>query len=105
MQDSGQSANPKCDPKFLQVKAAILNLKCIRLLIINENYYEIRMDIRVYKFIYNIIYKLEMATGRASRGQSRAGPENPGPRASRAETGLKIFYLKVLCATENSNFC
>ena len=38
-------------------------------------------------------------------GRPRAGPENPGPRASRAQTGLKIFYLKVLCATENSNFC
>ena len=32
-------------------------------------------------------YPLEMATGRAAR----AGPENPGPRALRAETGLKYF--------------
>ena len=24
-------------------------------------------------------------------GAGRAGPENPGPRAVRAETGLKIF--------------
>ena len=46
-----------------------------------------------------------MATGRAARGPGRAGPENPGPRASRAQTGLKTFYLKVLGATENSNFC
>ena len=38
-------------------------------------------------------------------GRPRAGPENPGPRASQAETGLKFFYLKVLCATKNSNFC
>ena len=38
--------------------------------------------------------KLEMATGRAARGPDRAGPENPGPRALRAETGLKIFYLQ-----------
>ena len=38
-------------------------------------------------------------------GGPRAGPENPGPRALRAETGLKWFYLRVLCATENSNFC
>ena len=28
----------------------------------------------------------------------RAGPENPGPRALRAETGLIIFYLRFLCA-------
>ena len=41
-------------------------------------------------------YQLEMATG-------RAGPENPGPRTLRAETNLNIFYLRVLCATENSN--
>ena len=27
----------------------------------------------------------------------RAGPENPGPRALRAETGLMIFHLRVLC--------
>ena len=31
-------------------------------------------------------------------GRPRAGPENPGPRALRAETGLMIFYLRVLCA-------
>ena len=42
---------------------------------------------------------------RAGRPAGRAGPENPGPRAFRAETGLKLFYLRVLCATENSNFC
>ena len=28
----------------------------------------------------------------------RAGPENPGPRALRTETGLKIFYLRFLCS-------
>ena len=39
-----------------------------------------------------------MATGRAARGPSRAGPENPGPRALRAETGLMNFHLRVLCA-------
>ena len=44
----------------------------------------------------NITFSLEMATGRATRG--RAGPENPGPRALRAETGLMIFYLRFLCA-------
>ena len=27
----------------------------------------------------------------------RAWPENPGPRALRAETGLMIFYLRFLC--------
>ena len=43
--------------------------------------------------------------GRPRAGPGRAGPENPGPRASRAQTGLKFFYLKVLCATENPNFC
>ena len=37
-----------------------------------------------------------MGTGRAARGPARAGagragPENPGPRAVRAETGLKTF--------------
>ena len=31
-------------------------------------------------------------------GRPRAGPENPGPRALRAETGLMIFHLRVLCA-------
>ena len=35
-----------------------------------------------------------MATGRAVRGPGRAGPENPGPRALRAETGLMIFLFK-----------
>ena len=45
-----------------------------------------------------------MATGRAARRPGRAWPENPGPRALRAETSLKFFYLRVLCATENSNF-
>ena len=43
--------------------------------------------------------------GRPRAGPGRAGPENPRPRASRAKPGLKIFYLKVLCATENPNFC
>ena len=33
-----------------------------------------------------------------ARGPKRAGPENPGPRALRAETGLMIFYLRFLCA-------
>ena len=37
------------------------------------------------------MFLLEMGTGRAARGAARAGPENPGPRAVRAETGLKIF--------------
>ena len=37
--------------------------------------------------------------GRPRAGSGWAGPENPGPRALRAETGLKIFYLRVLCAT------
>ena len=46
-----------------------------------------------------------MATGRAARGSGRAGPKSPGRRALRAEMGLKIFNLRVLCATENSNFC
>ena len=34
-----------------------------------------------------------------ARGPERAGPENPGPRALRAETGLMIFYLRFLCAS------
>ena len=38
--------------------------------------------------------QLEMATGRDARGPGRAGPENPGPRASRAQTGLKLFLFK-----------
>ena len=42
---------------------------------------------------------------RASAGRAGPGPENPGPRALRAQTGLKFFYLRVLCAVENSNFC
>ena len=35
-----------------------------------------------------------------ARGPKRAGPgpENPGPRTLRAETGLMIFYLRFLCA-------
>ena len=48
---------------------------------------------------------LEMATGRVARGPARAGPENPGPRALWAQTGLNFFNLRVLCATANSNFC
>ena len=48
------------------------------------------------RLVYSVLY-LEMATGRAARGPGRAGPENPGQRASRAQTGLKFFYLKVLC--------
>ena len=43
--------------------------------------------------VLNNICILEMATGRP-----RAGPENPGLRALRAETGLMIFHLRVLCA-------
>ena len=41
-----------------------------------------------------------MASGRAVHGpgRPRAGPENPGPPALRAETGLMIFYLRFLCA-------
>ena len=39
--------------------------------------------------------------GKARPGQlaetGRAWPENPGPRALRAETGLMIFYLRFLC--------
>ena len=31
-------------------------------------------------------------------GRPRARPENPGLRALRAETGLMIFHLRVLCA-------
>ena len=42
-------------------------------------------------------------------GNKPGGPlavfENPGPRALQTKTGLKPFYLKVLCTTENSNFC
>ena len=50
-----------------------------------------------------------MAMGRAARGPARAGragpgPENPGSRALRPQTGLKHFYLIVLCATENFKF-
>ena len=72
------------------------------LLSINSNYSMFNLTIsysaRFVKTLYKVYSRLEMATG-------RAGPENPGPRASRAQTGLKFFYLKVLCATENSNFC
>ena len=39
-----------------------------------------------------------MATGRAAHGPGRAGSENPGPLALRAETGLMIFYLRFFCA-------
>ena len=56
-------------------------------------------DYCVYDILLSsTIYDIEMATG-------RAGPENPSPRALRAETGLMIFYLRILWATENSNFC
>ena len=51
------------------------------------------------------ISALEMAKLGPARGPKRAGPgraglgpENPGPRALRAETGLMIFYLRFLCA-------
>ena len=33
-----------------------------------------------------------------ARWPGRAGPEDPGPRALRAETGLMMFYLRFLCA-------
>ena len=35
-----------------------------------------------------------MATGKAARGPGQAGPENPGPRALQAETGLKCFIYE-----------
>ena len=38
----------------------------------------------MYSTVLCIIEELEIGTG-------RAGPENPGPRALRAETGLKTF--------------
>ena len=46
---------------------------------------------------------LEMANLGPARGPKRAdtgrtGPENPGPRALRAETGLMIFYLRFICS-------
>ena len=44
------------------------------------------------------IFVLEMANLGPARGPKRAGPENPGPRALRAETGLMIFYLRFLCS-------
>ena len=46
------------------------------------------------------MYRIEMAKLGPVRGPKRAGPgpENPGPRALRAETGLMIFYLRFLCA-------
>ena len=34
----------------------------------------------------------------AETGWAGPGPENPDPRALRAETGLMIFYLRFLCA-------
>ena len=44
---------------------------------------------------YYIIYNVHIKDG---TGRPRAGPENPGPRSLRAETGLMIFYLRFLCA-------
>ena len=46
------------------------------------------------------LFVLEMAKLGPALGPKRAGPgpENPGPRALRAETGLMIFYLRFLCA-------
>ena len=41
---------------------------------------------------------LEMVRPGPARGPGRAGPEDPGPRALRAETDLMIFYLRFLCA-------
>ena len=38
-------------------------------------------------------------------GAGRAGPSKPGPRALRAQMGLKRFYLRVLSAMEKSNIC
>ena len=58
-----------------------------------------------HKFITQSDFRLEMAKLGPARGPKRAGPgraglgpENPGPRALRAETGLMIFYLRFLCA-------
>ena len=52
---------------------------------------------------YRAIWQLEMANLGPARGPKRAdtgraGPENPGPRALRDETGLMIFYLRFLCS-------
>ena len=49
------------------------------------------------KFSGNFFHILRIRDGKTSR----AGPEDPGPRALRAlraETGLMIFYLRFLCA-------
>ena len=37
-------------------------------------------------------------------GRPRAGPENPGPRALRAETGLMIFYLRAFCSMGSATY-
>ena len=41
------------------------------------------------------VHILEMVKLGPARGPKRAGPENPGPRALRAETGLMIFLFKI----------
>ena len=68
-----------------------------------------RKDVLSYIFVIvytpeSVIYNINIRDGNGP-GRPQAGPENPGPRALRAETGLKFFYLRVLCAMENSNFC
>ena len=50
---------------------------------------------------HGYVYVKDGKTGpgpRAETGRAGLGPENPGPRALRAETGLMIFYLRFLCA-------
>ena len=39
-------------------------------------------------------WELEMATDRAARWPARAGPENSGPRALLAQTGLKFLIYE-----------
>ena len=43
--------------------------------------------------MYKLLYTVYIRDGNGP-GRPRAGPENPGPRALRAEMGLMIFHLK-----------
>ena len=52
----------------------------------------------IYFYVYFNVTDLVLIRDGNGPGNPRAGPENPGPRALRAETGLIIFYLRFLCA-------
>ena len=49
------------------------------------------LSILYYVGEYTVVTRDGHGPGGPRAGAGRAGPENPGPRAVRAETGLKIF--------------